>query len=70
MKFNELASLIQEGLGEDVAKKFSDLFGGDTSPEFISFIYTNKQGERSKYVIIVRLDYSGNFKKNILNASE
>jgi len=66
MKFNELANLIQEGMGEDVAKKFSDLFGGDTAPEFISFIYTNKQGERSKYVINVGMGYKRQQENNTI----
>lgn len=66
MKFNELASLINEGMGEDVAKKFADMFSGDTSPEFISFIYTNKQGERSRYVINIGMGYKRQQENNTI----
>jgi len=66
MKFNELANMVNEGMGEDVAKKFSEMFSGDTSPEFISFIYTNKQGERSRYVINIGMGYKRQQENNTI----
>lgn len=66
MNFSELSDLIQEDLGQDVVKKFSELFAGDNAPEFISFIYTNKQGERSQYVINVGLSYKRQQENNTL----
>lgn len=66
MDFNELADLVKEDLGEDVVKKFTQLFAGDTAPEFISFTYTNKQGERSHYVINIGMSYKRQQENNSL----
>lgn len=66
MNFEELSYLIREDLGQDVVKKLSELFAGDTAPEFISFTYTNKQGERSQYVINVGMSYKRQQENNTL----
>ena len=65
MKFNELASLINEGIGDDAAEKFKQTFAGDTAPEFISFRYKNEQGEIADRVVNIGLGYQQMQEKNM-----